>query len=345
MRSADNYYGGSLKPAFALSLSKDFGVASPTTCSLALRANAFGIEQVVGKEVKMRSGGELKCPAGRVLIPDSRFMMGSDGVLPSDEKPRHEVRVNAFCIDNHEVTNADYDRFVGNARGIQPQFELIAKSCGTGAISVVARSSNKQTLALAKRNLLDGQNVCGLEVRDVTPAGVERKSPEGFDGPNQPVVNVNWHEANAYCEAQGGRLPTEAEWERAAIGPSKGYNRNIQYGTRSGQLSREEAVYDTNRTTDVCSKPTNGYGLCDMTGNVWEWVADWYNSDYYESSPSENPTGPSSGDYRVVRGGSWGINVAGGLRAANRGDGHPGDRGFNFGFRCVSAPEDSRKVK
>lgn len=235
---------------------------------------------------------QSKKTTGMVFIPDSRFMMGSEGTTRSDdEKPRHEVRVKSFYIDKHEVTNADY-------------------------------------VAVMK--------------------GKKSPSPEGFDGPNQPVVNVNWNEADACCNAQGKRLATEAEWEKAAIGLSKGYDQSIECGTPSGKCSNErEVVYNAGHTADVCSKGEMGYGTCDMSGNAGEWVADWYDSDYYKNSPSENPTGPFSGEYRVIRGGSWYGNggSGGGLRATDRSDGPPGlrDGDIVVGFRCALSPEDLNK--
>jgi len=272
--------------------------------------------------------------AGMVLIPDSRFIMGSEGITrPGDEKPRHEVRVTDYYIDKHEVTSKDYAPFDAL------KYELVTKECKTNRLlSIVTRDNDRVVLErLLKANRdVDGKNVCG-EIVSVTP----RKAPGDFDGPEQPVVRTTWHEANAYCEAQGKRLPTEAEWEKAAIGSTKGYNLNIEYGTQRGQLSKTEAVYDTYRTAPVCSKPENGYGLCDMAGNVWEWVSDWYDADYYESSPSTNPTGPESGRYKVLRGGSWFDNDAWFLRAANRYYFHLDNRSDYIGFRCAASPEAS----
>lgn len=268
------------------------------------------------------------CPKGMALIPDSRFMMGSDGITKlEDEKPRHEVRATDFCLDRHEVTNKEYAPFNALA------YEAIIKSCETNQLlSIIGRSDDRALLARRLKSLqdVDGKNVCG-EVRKVTPIPI----PAGSGDAKRPIGSVNWFEANAYCKAHDKRLPTEAEWEKAAIGPTKGYDRRVEYGTRSGELTPEEAVYLTNRSAPVCSKPANPYGLCDMTGNVWEWVHDWYASDYYQKSPNLNPAGPMSGDFKVLRGGTFNYFIPGTLRVAYRIASLPTLRKPVFGFRCA----------
>lgn len=170
------------------------------------------------------------CPADMVFIPHNKFMMGSpeDLSVSDDETPRHEVEASGFCIDRYEVTNAAYGRYLAMQGGNPRQFALVSKACSSGLTSVVARGNDPKVLIQKHGGQLDGQKVCGLELQDVTPeVGGELRGR--FDGPNQPRVNVNWHEAKAYCEAHGKRLPTEAEWEKAAIGPTKGYDKTIRY--------------------------------------------------------------------------------------------------------------------
>jgi formylglycine-generating enzyme required for sulfatase activity len=150
----------------------------------------------------------------------------------------------------------------------------------------------------------------------------------GWTNENMPIVNVTWADAQAYCGWVGGRLPTEAEWEYAARGGST--------EARYGPLD-EVAWYDQNSgaaTHDVGQKHPNGYGLYDVLGNVGDWVSDWYDEKYYQSSPSQDPQGPGSGQRRVVRGESW-VGLPRYVRVSNRGTLHPGDRSGQVGFRCA----------
>jgi serine/threonine-protein kinase len=150
----------------------------------------------------------------------------------------------------------------------------------------------------------------------------------GWANENMPILNVSWDDAQAYCGWAGGRLPTEAEWEYAARGGSS----EARYGGIA-----DVAWYDANsggQTRDVAQKRPNGFGLYDTLGNVWEWVNDWYDENYYRNSPSQDPRGPSSGQYRVLRGGSW-VNVAWVVRASDRGRYNPENWNYVHGFRCV----------
>ena len=146
-----------------------------------------------------------------------------------------------------------------------------------------------------------------------------------------PVTNVSWEDAAAYASWAGKRLPTEAEWERAAKGPqgvkfSYGNEYDL-FKARTGQDWKAGAV-------PVGSYPPNPFGICDLTGNVWEWCADLYDTNYYQTSPPANPRGPQEGEFRVLRGGAWNVQPDV-LRNAYRGREEPVMRFHAFGFRCA----------
>lgn len=165
---------------------------------------------------------------------------------------------------------------------------------------------------------------------------VMQKNPSGFQGPNLPVESVSWEDAHHFCEALNRkkdgyhyRLPTEAEWEYAARGGTE----SARYGTLD-----QVAWYRDNSdgsTHPVGGKMPNALGLYDTLGNVWEWVQDWYSADYYGKSPESDPPGPISGEFRVLRGGSW-RGVARGLaRVSSRYILRPNAHSNVLGFRCA----------
>jgi iron(II)-dependent oxidoreductase len=160
--------------------------------------------------------------------------------------------------------------------------------------------------------------------------------------PKQPVVDVTWDDAMAYCQWVGERLPTEAEWEKSAKGGLVG--KLYAYGD---DISHDKANYFGTDGKDTWSKPApvgsfvpNGYGLYDMVGNVWEWCADWFSDSYYAQSPKDNPKGPDSGSARVLRGGAWNVSIEY-LYVAKRYSRNPQSKYYkDHGFRCAKDVEN-----
>ncbi|MGD9497809.1 MAG: formylglycine-generating enzyme family protein [Armatimonadota bacterium] len=210
-----------------------------------------------------QEGGAPTAPeAEMVLIPAGEFEMGSGARV--NETPTHVVYVDAFYLDRHEVTNRQFKQFVD----ANPQW-------GKGQ---------------ADPQLVEDDYLAHWTGNEYPPERADH-----------PVTHVSWPAAAAYAAWAGKRLPTEAEWERAARG-GEGYRYAYgdQYDPQKANTGR--SVGDT---TPVCSYEPNPFGLCDMTGNVLEWTADWYAEDYYARSPERNPKGPESGRSHVLRGGSW----------------------------------------
>ncbi len=164
-----------------------------------------------------------------------------------------------------------------------------------------------------------------------------RKQPpsQHLSKDNHPIVNVSWEDASAYAQWAGATLPTEAQWEKAARGPD---GRLFPWGDYVESVKRRSATLnDEEQTKPVGSYPevSSPYGAQDMTGNVWQWCADWYDENYYQNCPARNPSGPPTGALRVLRGGRWFYNQPNFFPAAYRNYCTPKHWLSLCGFRCV----------
>jgi formylglycine-generating enzyme len=248
-------------------------------------------------------------------IPAGDFLMGAADA-EEDERPVHRVYVSEFFIGRFPVTGDEYARFV-RATGRHPPAIRDLPLITAGGRDAIFRE-------LALPYTWDGDQ------------------PAAGRG-SHPVVLITYEDAAAYCEWLASelqrtvRLPTEAEWERAARGGVDGYR--YPWGN-------EIDPTNCNYLADAASKrqrgtrPTgtyqpNGFGLYDVCGNVWEWVSDWYNADYYGSGETRDPRGPESGLMRIVRGGSWVNDDVGMLRCAYRHKVPPDTYAYSVGFRIV----------
>ena len=228
------------------------------------------------------------------FVPSGTFSMGHTNIS-ADESPIHDVTLDSFWIDQTEVTNAQYAKCV----------------------------------------------------QDSTCRRVGIATEAGYNGADQPVTGIRWDNAQGYCEWAGGRLPTEAEWEYAARG-KEGYtypwgnifdgekanfcDENCTFEWRNGAVNDQ---YEFTAPVGTYSPAGDSWVRAqDMAGNVWEWVSDWYGSDYYAQFVQDNPTGPERGSEKVLRGGSW-FNGATDLRSANRYNLDPTSQYYSVGFRCV----------
>lgn len=233
--------------------------------------------------------------SGMVLIPAGQFEMGrtkttdddSTGMRPKalrDDRPVHTVQLDSYYLDAHEVSQADYERFVEAAGHTPPYHWLYGKA------------------------------------------------PE--DREDFAVHNVDWEDATAYCGWAGKRLPTEAEWERAARGGLDGMD--YPWGD---QKPDDRARFNTPEGPGpVGTFRQNDLELFDMVGGVAEWCSDWYQRTYYEVSPEENPPGPESGMYKMIRGGSWSSGPRR-ITVFFRNWVRPNQKTPNIGIRCAKDAE------
>ncbi|MCP9440129.1 MAG: formylglycine-generating enzyme family protein [Nitrospira sp.] len=242
------------------------------------------------------------------VVPEGFFLMGTahHGGKPygfetqydDTEQPRRRIWLNAFLIDRYEVSLGEYLRWL---------------------------QAEQRPLPKELRDLINHM----ITVHAVQPAALA----------HWPALYVTWQEASAFCRAQGKRLPTEAEWEKAARGV---HGQLFPWGSQAPSpiLARfgQYHVHEIPLVEPVESRKEgrSPYGLHHMAGNAAEWVADWFGTDYYAIMPTTNPSGPSTGRYKSVRGGSWKSSPQM-LRAATRGGALPEQRAATIGFRCAKS--------
>jgi formylglycine-generating enzyme required for sulfatase activity len=267
-------------------------------------------------------GAPPTAPPGMVYVAGGAFRMGTtDG--PPHETPVHDVQVGSFFIDRTEVTVKDFTAFV-DATGYRTESEVLRWS-----------------------GVFDPAQHAWVAVD-----GATWRKPDGPGKPpasaDEPVTQVSWNDAQAYARWADKRLPTEAEWEYAArAGADQApyvWGDELRPDGRpaanwwQGPFPDDDTGEDGFRgRAPVGRFAPNAFGLVDMTGNVWEWCADWYDDGYYARSPRDAPTGPASGTERAMRGGSWlcSENYCTNYRPGARSKATPDTGLNNTGFRLV----------
>jgi formylglycine-generating enzyme required for sulfatase activity len=236
--------------------------------------------------------------------------MGStynDGSAYAHEKPQHEVFLDAFWMDAYEVSNAMFLKFV-EATG----YQTLAEEQG---YSYMYNSSGAWD----------------------TFSGVNWRHPMGSDSSYQdslPVTHVNKYDAQAYCAWIGGRLPSEAEWEKAARGDD---GRIYPWGNSFDSARVHNNSSEGPISVYASVGGASPYGIYNLAGNVFEWTNDWYDANYYDYSPYDNPQGPAGGEWVAVRGGGW-KSSNNYVRASHRDISQPDAMNYVMGFRCVMDP-------
>ncbi len=312
------------KPARATAARTSDGIVPvrAETKKVVANRNATGIKPQAAR----RPADEIALPANMVFVKDSSYQRGDIfGEGASNERPVHWVRLNGFYISKFEVTNEEYLAFVTATKANLPEWM-------DPASKYYYQSGNDNFYKKLGAALYD---------------------------PKHPVVGISWHDAKKYCEwlSQKGpwqyRLPTEAEWEAAARGgrsrlkyswgegaPQPGKGGNIADESLKEVLPNLSMIWRAYNDTYIYTAPVgkfgaNGFGLYDMTGNVWEWCSDWFGANEYEKRDGNNPMGPSNGTEKVIRGGSW-SDTPDKLRLSYRRGVPPTFRSNNLGFRIVA---------
>jgi len=253
-----------------------------------------------------------------VCVPAGEFIMGNDltTAWQLDESPAHQVYLDDYWIDRNEVTNQQFANYLNTNFPVNLDLRIDQGN-------IVQGSEILYKFLVQSENWMDQ---ISFENGTFKPLG---------GAEDLPVAFVTWYGAQAYCEWAGRALPTEAQWEKAARGMDE---RQYPWGNE----------WDSNKTNSVMNDPfpqtspigsfPNGispYGAFDMSGNLWEWVADFYDPNFYQYSPLRNPTGPIASYEKVLRGGSWEDSVPFTLRITDRYNRPAGSSLQDYGFRCV----------
>ena len=266
---------------------------------------------------------------GRMVhLAGGAFRMGKQ-IGAADQRPVHEVTLSPFWIDEHEVTNRQFARFVA-----QTGYVTTAEQRGW------SHRFDRQTEQWVRSEGADWRH----------PGGPET-SLTGRDA--HPVVHVSWHDAAAYARWAGKRLPTEAQWEFAARAGRR--DADYPWGDEEMVDGRYRANYRQHDkppgadgfefAAPVRQFPPNRFGLYDVSGNVWEWCRDRYGEDYYGAGPPRDPAGPGDGEEQILRGGSWlsPENYRPGHQTATRHKQAPEASYEHIGFRCVRPVRTARR--
>ncbi|KAL2091470.1 hypothetical protein ACEWY4_013733 [Coilia grayii] len=294
-------------------------------------------------EENVEHHGEQDIRSKMVLLKSSWFFMGTDnpGIPPDGEGPQRRVWVDSFYIEQHEVTNRQFQHFVNQTLYVTEAERFGDSFVFEELLTEELKSKILQAVAAAP---------WWLPVK-----GANWRHPEGpgstiSDRLDHPVLHVSWNDAQAYCKWAQRRLPTEAEWEYACRAGLQ--DRLYPWGNKllpKGQhyANLWQGDFPTTNTADdgyigtspVMSFPANSFGLYDMVGNAWEWTADWWNV-HHTPEDKHNPTGPATGTDRVKKGGSYMCHKSYcyRYRCAARSQNTPDSSASNLGFRCVVNP-------
>jgi formylglycine-generating enzyme required for sulfatase activity len=270
--------------------------------------NPDGLSAVI-----IREGDEMPM----LIIPGGAFIMGASQSNPAvgfDESPEHEVHLSSFYMDKYEVTVAQYALFLNSLGTYDDACQEIDCAWPRGIIGYTS-----YLIEVSEDDTLHYEAMAGFE--------------------NYPINHVSWYGADAYCQAMGARLPTEAEWEYAARGED---GRIYPWGNDPPDQTRAvffSLTYDDLKPVDALPDGASPFGVYGLAGSMWEWVSDWYDPIYYQISPTENPQGPEESDGKVSRGGAWpNNNQADRIRSTNRNWREAAFFSPDLGFRCAFTP-------